>query len=164
MKLKAIAAIDEQRGIGKDQNLLYNIAEDMRHFVQKTGHDPVIMRRGTFASFGSRPLRNRLNIVISRQDDYEAHGASVVSTLKQALDLVQSYDQAWIIGGAGLYQEALPYIEELEITQIFDQKEADTFFPPFKEDFECISSEAKVPKTDLHPAYQFQTWQRKKRS
>lgn len=161
MKLKAIVAIDQNRGIGKDGDLLFKIKADMQHFVEQTGTDPVIMRRGTFESFGSRPLKNRMNIVISRQNDYDGNGAQVVETLQNAIDLIDEYDVAWIIGGAGLYKEALPLTDEIVLTQIFAEKEADTFFPEFKDQFELIDQKPRVEANDEHPAYQFQIWKRK---
>ena len=157
----AIAAIDLNNGIGKDGDLLFKIKADMQHFVKKTGTDPVIMRSGTFTSFGSRPLPRRKNIVISRDKNFNGNGAIVVASLKEACDLIQDGETAWIIGGAGLYEEALPIVSELQITQIFDSKEADTFFPSFDHLFNFADSEEIVEAQDGNPSYQFQTWIKK---
>ncbi|MGB0925486.1 MAG: dihydrofolate reductase, partial [Minisyncoccia bacterium] len=85
--IKSIVAVDMNNGIGKDGNLLFPISADMKHFVASTRGDAVIMRSGTFESFSKRPLKNRLNIVISRRKNYDGNGAQVVQTLDAALDL-----------------------------------------------------------------------------
>ena len=79
--IKIITAIDENNGIGINGDLLYKIKSDMQHFIEKTGTDTVIMRSGTFISFGAKPLPRRQNIIISRRDDFNGNGALVVKTL-----------------------------------------------------------------------------------
>tara|TARA_B100001179_G_C18546720_1_gene384140 strand:- start:377 stop:865 length:489 start_codon:yes stop_codon:yes gene_type:complete len=158
---KAIAAIDLDNGIGKDGDLLFKIRADMQHFVKMTGTDPVIMRSGTYKSFGSLPLPRRDNYVITRDKNFDGNGATIVSSLEEAIELISENQTAWIIGGAGLYKEALSIVSELHITQIFDKKEADTFFPQFDHVFEFVDSQEIVPAKDGNPSYQFQIWKRK---
>lgn len=160
--LKAIVAIDNHNGIGYKGDLLYKISADMKYFVEQTGTDTVIMRSGTFESFGAKPLPNRTNIVISRRDNYKGNGAIVAKTLKKALKKIPKNKKvAWIIGGAGLYQEALLITSELYITQIYGTKEADTFFPIFKDSFTLKSASEKHfdEKNNVH--FQFQIWEQK---
>jgi dihydrofolate reductase len=161
--LKAIAAIDNHNGIGYQGDLLYNIPADMKYFVQQTGNDPVIMRRGTFESFGGRPLPRRMNIMITRDSEYNAKGAYRVETLDQALAIVkkENYNVAWIIGGAGLYAEALPLCHEIHITQIHAEKTADTFFPTFKDTFTLSSESEKMFDEKNGVEFQFQVWRKK---
>lgn len=158
--IKIITAIDENNGIGINGDLLYKIKSDMQHFIEKTGTDTVIMRSGTFESFGGKPLSRRQNIVISRRDDYDSKGSIVVKTLKNALKKSTS-NTVWIIGGAGLYKEALPLCDELEITQIFGQRDADTFFPEFKNNFKLIKKSEKEFNEKNDVWFQFQTWKKK---
>ncbi len=158
MQIKAIVAVDENNGIGYQGDLLFKIKADMQHFVEQTGTDPVIMRRGTFESFGARPLPRRTNIVITRQTDYEGNGARVVSSLEEALKQVPGAETVWIIGGAGLYKEALPITHEIQLTQIFGHKEADTFFPTFKEFFDLTEASEMYFDEGYQTSYQFQTW------
>lgn len=161
--LKTIVAIDEKNGIGYQGDLLYKIPADMKHFVSQTGTDPVIMRSGTFESFGKRPLKNRLNIVISRKNNYDGNGAMVVQTLDEALqNIPRKHKVAWIIGGAGLYIESLPLVSELHITQIYAEKPADTFFPEFKHMFELTSQSEKMFDEKNNVWFDFQVWGKKK--
>lgn len=163
LTLKAIAAIDLSNGIGYQGDLLYKIKADMKYFVQQTGSDPVIMRRGTFESFGARPLPRRMNIVITRQADYDGKGAHVVRTLDQALNIIkkENHSVAWVIGGAGLYIEALPLCNELHITQIHGEKPADTFFPKFKGSFGMVSESEKMFDEKNNVEFVFQVWKKK---
>lgn len=163
LTVKAIAAVDLNNGIGYQGDLLYKIKADMKHFVEQTGTDPVIMRRGTFESFGARPLPRRMNIVITRQDNYNGNGACVVETLDQALQIVrkENYKIAWIIGGAGLYAEALPLCDELHITQIYEEKKADTFFPEFKDTFDLYSESEKMFDEKNDVEFAFKVWKKK---
>jgi dihydrofolate reductase len=163
LTLKAIAAIDNHNGIGYQGDLLYKIPADMKYFIHHTGTDPVIMRRGTFESFGGRPLPRRMNIVITRDTEYDGKGAYSVETLDQALEIVkkENYKVAWIIGGAGLYAEALPLCHELHITQIYAEKTADTFFPVFTDTFTLTSESEKMFDEKNGVAFQFQVWRKK---
>ncbi|MCD5389827.1 MAG: dihydrofolate reductase [Candidatus Pacebacteria bacterium] len=158
--IKIITAIDDNNGIGINGDLLYKIPADMQHFVEKTGTDTVIMRSGTFESFGGKPLPRRQNIVISRRDDYDGNGAVVVKTLGEAL-IESTSKTVWIIGGAGLYVEALPICDEIEVTQIFGARSADTFFPEFKNDFELIKKSDKEFDDKNNVWFEFQTWKKK---
>lgn len=158
--IKIIAALDEKNGIGNNGDLLYKIPADMQHFREKTGTDTIIMRSGTFKSFGGEPLLRRQNIVISRRDNLKGNGALVVKNLDEAL-LQSTSNIVWIIGGAGLYTEALPICSELEITQIFGIREADTFFPEFKKDFELIKNSERKFDEKNNVWFEFQTWKNK---
>lgn len=162
--IKAIVAVDQNRGIGRNGNLLFYISDDMKHFARNTNNGAIIMRSGTFNSMGRKPLKNRLNIVISRNKNYEGNGATVVHSLDTALEFVKknNYKTAWIIGGAGLYAEALDSIDEIYLTQIFSQKPADTFFPEYINTFQKISEQDMMYDKKNKLNFQFQTWKNKK--
>ena len=100
-KLSAIVAVCDDWGIGRDGGMVVANKQDMRHFVSTTTGHPVIMGRKTLESFpGGRPLKNRLNIVLTRDPFFHREGVEVVHSVDAALDLVCDQDEAWVIGGA----------------------------------------------------------------
>lgn len=143
MRLTLIAAIDEQYALGKDNDLIWNLPDDMKHFVSSTKGHAVIMGRKTFDSIGAKPLPKRHNVVISRDKSYRAEGVSVVNDIQSAIELVSEDDRPFIVGGAQIYTLALPLATELEITHIHHTfGDADAFFPEFdKSEWECVSEE-----------------------
>lgn len=140
----AIAAIGKNRGLGKDNNLIYKIPEDMKHFRDATMGHPVISGRKNFESMG-RALPGRPTIVVTRDITYKPEGVSVVHTIEDALTKAQELDQekVFIIGGGEIYKAALPYTDTLDLTLIDDEKEADVFFPEYSEFTRVISEEKK---------------------
>jgi dihydrofolate reductase len=119
--------------IGRDNSMPWHLPEDLKHFKQLTLGKPIIMGRNTWESLG-RPLPGRDNIVVTRNQDYYAHGATVVSDLDTALLLAASLadargaDEIMIIGGAQIYQQALPVTTRAYITEVDADVEGDTFF------------------------------------
>lgn len=128
MTISLIVAVDENNGIGKNNQLPWHLPADLKHFKNLTTGHPIIMGRKTFESIG-KALPNRHNIVISRQSDYFAEGTSVVSSLNEAFALCEDSDEAFVIGGAEIFGHALPLANVLYLTIIHHQFEADTFFP-----------------------------------
>jgi dihydrofolate reductase len=160
MELIIIAAVAENRVIGKNGEVPWHISEDLQRFKQLTLHHPVIMGRKTWESIKQkyRPLPERLNIVLSRQSNYQAPGAIVISSLEQAIEdleriennnplagsipLVESIDyrQAFIMGGQAVYEQALPIAQRLEITELRSSYKGDAYFPDFnREEWKEIS-------------------------
>lgn len=125
-----IAAVAKNRVIGKDNQLIWNIPEDMAHFKALTAGHTVIMGRKTWESLPPRfrPLPGRRNIVISRQADYAAPGAEVAESLEKALHLA-SAATVFIIGGEQIYAQALALADRLEITEVDLEPEGDAWFP-----------------------------------
>lgn len=130
--------------IGFEGAMPWHLAEDMKHFKDLTISHPVIMGRRTWESLGERyrPLPNRDNIVISHDDHYRARGATVVSSIDDALDLARQEaipddgierNELWVIGGAQIFREALPFADKAFITEIDAEFPADTFAPPLHE-------------------------------
>ncbi len=131
-----IAAIDEERGLGKDNELLFKIPEDMKRFREITKGHPVIMGRKTFESIG-RPLPHRTNIVITRDPKYKVEGIIVVHSLDEARVAAQSYcalnekDEIFIIGGGEIFKQAIDRADKLYLTIVKGHYDADTFFPDY---------------------------------
>ncbi len=128
MKLEIVVAVDEAGGIGKNNQLLWHLPADLKHFKSITTGHPVIMGRKTFESIG-RPLPNRRNVVISRQQDLQIEGVEVVNSLKAAYALLAHEDLVFIIGGAQIYRESIQDAEKIHLTTVHHRFEADAFFP-----------------------------------
>lgn len=137
--ISMIAAIDENRGLGKNNSLLCHLPADLKHFRQLTLGKPVIMGRKTFDSIG-KPLPGRLNLVLTRQA-ISIEGVTVVNSLHQALDLVHDVPEIMIIGGSTLFEEALPLAQHIYLTVIHHQFAADVFFPTLDLAIWGVSSE-----------------------
>ena len=126
-----IAAVASNRVIGRDNQLIWNIPEDMAHFKTLTAGHTVLMGRKTWESLPPRfrPLPDRRNIVISRQADYAAPGAELANSLESGLALAATNEIIFIIGGADIYRQALPQAGRLEITEVDLSPEGDSWFP-----------------------------------
>ena len=135
MTISIIAAIGANRGIGKDNDLLWHLPDDMAFFKNTTREKVVIMGRKNWESIPHkfRPLPNRVNIVISRNADYEASEAIVVTSLHDAIKAAAeiSEDEVFVIGGGMIYQSALDMnlVDDMYITHVDASPEADVFFP-----------------------------------
>jgi len=123
----------EARGgvIGKDGGMPWHVPEDLAHFRAATMGAPVIMGRRTWESFPPRfrPLPGRRNLVVTRDDDWSAEGAERASSLEGALALLAGEQIAWVIGGAGLFAEAIERADVLEVTELDLEVDGDTFAP-----------------------------------
>jgi dihydrofolate reductase len=127
MTLTIIVAVDQQLGIGVNNTLPWRLPEDLAHFKRTTTGHPIIMGRKTFDSIG-RPLPNRRSIVITRNPDWRHEGVEAVNSLAAAIALTGGAD-AFIIGGAQIFVEALPHTDRLIVTEIRKTFDCDTFFP-----------------------------------
>lgn len=127
--ITAIAAVSENWGIGKDGDLLFNITEDKKFFRRTTLNRTVIMGRKTLESLpGGKPLKDRRNIILTRNNDFVCEGAEICHSVKDALELIRSED-AFVVGGGDIYREFLPCCEKVLITKVKSAPEADVFFP-----------------------------------
>lgn len=139
--------------IGCKNELLWPISDDLKRFKSLTMGHPVIMGRKTFESIVARigkPLPGRTNIVITRDPDYSYEGAEVFGSLEAALARARELDQneIFIGGGTEVYRQALPHVNKLYVTYIDDEKEGDSFFPPFESEFtkETFREERQTPE------------------
>ncbi len=163
--LSLIAALARNRGIGKNQHLLWRLPEDMRYFKNKTLGKPVIMGRKTWESLPAafRPLPGRLNVVISADAGYVVDGATLAVSLEQALALTAAADETFVIGGGEIYRQTLPLADRLYLTEVAADTEADVFFPPIPPDeWREVSRHAGVATGD-GPAYDFVIYERQSR-
>lgn len=137
-----IAAVAENRAIGKDNKLLWNIPEDLARFKTITMGHPVIVGKNTFLSIG-KPLPGRTNIVVAKEKDYRAPGCLTVHSFEDALSLAREkdYEEIFIIGGGMIYEQGIEIADKLYITLVKGEFEADTFFPDYSEFNRVVSSE-----------------------
>jgi dihydrofolate reductase len=129
--LSIIVAVASNWAIGKENNLLWHISEDLKFFKRTTLGSPIIMGYNTFLSLGSKALPKRRNIVINRNVEEEApSGVEFVRSLDEAVALVKDEPQAFIIGGGRIYAAALDIVDQLYVTHVDTViEDADTFFP-----------------------------------
>ena len=128
-----IVAVTKDWGIGKDNDLLFHIPEDMKFFRKKTAGSTVVMGRRTLESFpNGEPLPNRTNVVLTRSRDYEKEGVIVVHNFEE-LEALNLEEPVFVIGGASVYRNLLSKCRRAYITKIDAVKPADTFFPDLDE-------------------------------
>lgn len=145
-RVSIVAAMGKNRVIGKGNTLLWHIPEDLKRFKSLTLGHPVIMGRKTFDSivaFLGKPLPGRTNIVITRDEAWQFEGAVVAHSFEGALEKARAEEreEIFVIGGAQIYEQTLPYADRLYLTLIDDEKEGDVFFPPYEECFSTKVSE-----------------------
>lgn len=154
-----IAAVARNRAIGKNNQLLWNIPEDMAHFKALTQGHAVLMGRKTWESLPERfrPLPGRRNIVITRQSDYAAPGAILASSIEQGIAAAQNAEKLFIIGGADIYAQAMALADRLEITEVDLEPDGDAWFPEIPAAaWTCCTSEAIT--SSAGPMVRFQSF------
>ncbi|CAI6279150.1 dihydrofolate reductase [Bacillus subtilis] len=159
-----IFAMDANRLIGKDNDLPWHLPNDLAYFKKVTSGHSIIMGRKTFESIG-RPLPNRKNIVVTSAPASEFPGCTVVSSLKDVLDICSGSEECFVIGGAQLYTDLFPYADRLYMTKIHHEFEGDRHFPEFDEsNWKLVSSEQGI-KDEKNPYdYEFLMYEKKNSS
>lgn len=163
--MNLIVAVDKNWAIGNKNDLLVRIPADQRFFREETTGKVIIMGRKTLESFPQKkPLPNRTNIVISRKADYKVDGATVVTSIEEALELVKEYktEDVFVIGGDSIYHQMLPYCDVAHITKIDYAYEADTYFPNLDEMPEWKITEQSDEQTYYDLEYWFIKYEKQK--
>lgn len=163
-----IVALAENDAIGIGNRLPWHLPADLQYFKSRTLGKPVIMGRKTWDSLG-RPLPGRLNLVLSRQPDWQAEGAESCSSLSQALERASIWastqtntaaQELMVIGGAELFAEALPFAHRLYLTRVALHPEADAFFPQWQNGhWNCITRSPQSAQGD-YPAHTYEVWEK----
>ena len=130
MSLTLITAISENNVIGNNGKLPWSIPEDLKRFQILTKNHPVIMGRKTYESIPEekRPLKQRKNIVLTKNSDFNSDGIYIAKNIEEAIDLCEG-KEGYVIGGESVYREFLPYTNKMELTKIHREFEGDTYFP-----------------------------------
>ncbi len=151
MKITLIAAVAENRVIGRDGGLPWRLPDDLRRFKQRTEGHVVIMGRRTFESLAA-PLPDRPAIVVSRNRDLDTGEATLANSLDEALDIARDRgeDEVFILGGSEIYAMALPLADRLELTVVHAEIEGDTYFPEFDLAAWTITEDQRREADDRH--------------
>lgn len=159
--LTIIAAVAENDALGKDNQLIWHLSDDLKRFKELTKGHCIIMGRKTFESF-PKPLPNRTHIVITRQKHYKVpDGVIVVQTLEDALDASKKDLQPFIIGGGEIYKLALPIAKKIELTRVHASFDADTFFPKIDSNIWKETTNIFHDKDEKHDySFSFLTYER----
>ena len=158
-----IVATSENNVIGKDNRLPWHLPADLKYFKNTTWALPIIMGRKTFESIG-KPLPGRHNIVVTRNKDYKADGATVVSNLDDAVKAAESNDvkELFIIGGAELFNTTMNQAQRIYLTRVHANIEGDVFFPDLnKKEWHLISEKNKEADEKNEYDLSFQVWEKK---
>ncbi|WP_066715284.1 dihydrofolate reductase [Clostridium sp. Marseille-P299] len=163
--MNLIVAVDKNWAIGYQNKLLVSIPADMRFFRDETTGKVVILGKKTLETFpGGKPLKNRLNIIISRQKDLKVPDAIVVNSIEEALEAAKDYksEDIYVIGGASIYNQMLPYCDVAHVTKIDYSYHADTYFPNLDEKEDWYLELESEEQTYYDLEYSFCKYVRKK--
>ena len=158
--MNLIVAVDEKWGIGKNNDLLISIPEDMKFFRTTTKNSIIIMGRKTLESFpNGKPLKNRENVVLTKSNIKE--DVTIFDSIEDVLNYVKNKENVFVIGGGSIYKQLLPYCEKAYVTKIKKDFNADVFFPNLdeKDDWELINFSDNKEWNGIY--YQFTTYKHK---
>ena len=162
--MHAIVAADKNWGIGRNNELLVRIPNDMKNFRRLTEGNVVVMGRKTLESFpGGLPLKNRTNVVLTRNAAYRAKDTVIVHDIPELLEELKKYpsDAVYVVGGGTVYEELLPYCDEAYVTKIDFAYEADTYFPNLDQMPEWEMVEESEEQTYFDLEFTFTRYERK---
>lgn len=163
--MNLIAAVDKNWAIGKKGNLLVNIPADQELFRRETMGKVIVMGRKTFESLpGGQPLYGRTNVVLTHDPDYKPKGTTVFHSLEETMTFLSQFSakDVYIIGGAEIYEQFLPYCDAADITYIDYTYEADTWFPNLDRDPEWEITAESDEQTYFDLCYEFRRYERKR--
>ena len=163
--MNIIVAVDKNWAIGYQNKLLISIPEDMRFFREETTNKVVVMGKRTLQSFpGGRPLKNRTNIVLTSDRNFQEENAIVVHSMEEALEEIKRYnsEDVYIIGGAKIYNQVLEYCDVAHITKIDYAYQADTYFPNLDEKEDWVVAAESDERTYYDVEYQYFKYVKKK--
>ena len=158
--ISMIVAADENNVIGKDNQLIWHLPDDLKFFKQKTSGHCIIMGRHTFESVG-KPLPNRTNIIITRDQNYTAEGCQVVHSLEDALELAKEDDNPFIVGGEQIYRLALPMADQVYLTRVHHEFEGDRHFPELGDEWVKTESIPHAADEKHQYAFTFKTYEKR---
>lgn len=162
MIISLVVAAAKNHAIGKDNQLLWSLPNDMKFFKSTTWAMPVVMGRKTYASMG-KALQGRLNIVITRQTDWQAENVVVVHSLAEAIAVAKAahYKEVFVIGGGEIYREAFPLARRIYLTRVEVELPGDTFLPDIDPaEWHLQSQQSFAPDAKHAYGYHFQVWEK----
>jgi dihydrofolate reductase len=163
MILSFVVAAAENNVIGNNNQLLWNLPNDLKFFKNKTWAMPVVMGRKTFESLGNKALNGRLNLILTTQKDYKKEGTITVSSIQEAIEISaqKEYKELMICGGGEIYKSTIGIADKIHITRVHASFEGDTFFPEIDITKWQLISDELFRKDEKHAYdYSFQLWER----
>jgi dihydrofolate reductase len=159
--ISMIWAMDRNRLIGKNNAMPWRLPGESAYFRKTTMGHPILMGRKTFESLGSKPLKGRENIVLTRDSSYEAEGCTIIRSFEEALIRGRGEEEFFVIGGSEVYTRFLPYADRLYVTRIDHEFEGDAYFPVYNEaEWRLVSQENGVTDERNPYAYTFYIYDR----
>jgi dihydrofolate reductase len=160
MEVIIIVNASENNAIGLNNNLLYKISDDLRRFKEFTMNNCIIMGKNTYKSIGNTPLKNRLNIVVTSNNDLDVYDNLKVSkSVLEAIEMAKNdgFEKIYLIGGTQIFREGLDMgmVDKIYLTRVYDSPVADTYLPEFEDDFIIESQSSLIPDMDLKLNYRF---------
>ena len=160
MIISLIAAVADNRVIGKDNKLVWDLPRDMKYFMDTTSNHFILTGRKNYESIPPkfRPLKNRTNVIITRQNDYEAEGTIIVHSLEEALELARNEgeEEVFVIGGGEIFEQSIDLADRLYITEVKSEFNGDTVFPEYNPaDWKEISRVENLPDDNHKYAFDF---------
>ncbi len=162
--MNLIVAVDKNWAIGNKGKLLVSIPNDHRMFREETTGKVVVLGRKTLETFpGGLPLKNRTNIILSSDEDYQVKDATVVHSIEELLEELKKYpsENIYIIGGDSVYRQMLPYCSVAHVTKIEHAFDADAYFPDLAQMPEWAKTAESEEQTYFNLEYTFQKYERK---
>ena len=154
--LSIIVAISENYAIGKAGDLLCHLPNDLKHFKELTTGATVVMGKNTFFSLPRRPLPNRRNIVLTRDESFQYENTEVAHSIDHLLSILSADEKVFIIGGGEVYKQFMPLVDELQIKHIHHTcEDADTFFPDIDPSVWSVADRSEL-QTDPETGYTFE--------
>ena len=162
--MNLIAAVDKNWAIGRNNKLLVSIPEDMKFFLSETTGKVVVLGRKTLDTFpGGQPLKNRTNIILTRNPNYQVKGAIICHSVEEVLEELKKYnsEDVYIIGGDSIYKEFLPYCDVAHVTRTDHVYDADAWFPNLEEDPAWVLTGESEEKTYFDLEFRFCRYERR---
>lgn len=159
--MKAIVAVSGNWGIGKDNDLLFHIPEDLKFFRSTTaGHTMIIGRKNLESFPGCRPLKNRRHLVLTRQENYNKEGIEVFHSMEELMQTLKDIpqDELWVCGGGVVYKDFLPYCESALVTHVDAEPDCSVFFPDLTKEPDWELTEIGEWKEHEGLRFRFCTW------
>lgn len=163
--MNAIVAVDNNWAIGNKGKLLVSIPNDMKMFRQETTGKVIVLGRKTLETFpGGLPLKNRTNIILTKDPNYSVKDGIIVHSIDELLEELKKYDSdsVYIVGGDSVYKQMLPYCDVCHVTRVYHTYESDAYFPDLSKDENWKMTIETEEMTCFDIEYTFQKWERVK--
>lgn len=163
--MNLIVAADRHWAIGKDGHALVTIPADQQMLMRETAGKVVVMGRKTLEGLpGGQPLGNRVNLILTHDENFKARGARACHSIEEAIEVLSAYDSedVYIIGGLSIYEQFLPYADTVHVTRVDYTYDADTFFHNLEQDEDWELADEGDEQTYFDLCYTFQKFQRRK--